>query len=128
MSSQSSLRQAEREFRAWGFLFFPTEYTVNNDRTRTRDVNNEDDRVHELVDIIAEEVSDVDRAANRRRYLAIKRENEQAACLHGNELRSLRAKINPDGGKRRNVPAAAKVNWPGDPVLPRSRGRSICGT
>jgi hypothetical protein len=28
------------------------------------------------VDIIAEEVSDVDRAANRRRYLAIKREND----------------------------------------------------
>jgi hypothetical protein len=28
------------------------------------------------VDIIAEEVSDVDRAANRRRYLAIKRETD----------------------------------------------------
>ena len=49
---------------------------MSHRKTRTRDVNNEDDRVHELVDIIAEEVSDVDRAANRRRYLAIKREND----------------------------------------------------
>jgi hypothetical protein len=49
---------------------------VSHRKTRTRDVNNEDDRVHELVDILAEEVSDVDRAANRRRYLAIKREND----------------------------------------------------
>jgi hypothetical protein len=49
---------------------------VSHRKTRTRDVNNEKDRVHELVDIIAEEVSDVDRAANRRRYLAIKRQND----------------------------------------------------
>jgi hypothetical protein len=49
---------------------------VSHRKTRTRDVNNEDARVHELVDIIAEEVSDVDRAANRRRYLAIKRQSE----------------------------------------------------
>jgi hypothetical protein len=49
---------------------------VSHRKTRTRDANSEDDRVHELVDIIAEEVSDVDRAANRRRYLAIKREND----------------------------------------------------
>jgi hypothetical protein len=49
---------------------------VSHRKTRTRDVNNEDDRVHELVDIIAEEVSDVDRAANRRRYLAIKRHSD----------------------------------------------------
>ena len=49
---------------------------MSHRKTRTRDANSEDDRVHELVDIIAEEVSDVDRAANRRRYLAIKREND----------------------------------------------------
>jgi hypothetical protein len=49
---------------------------VSHRKSRTRDANSEDDRVHELVDIIAEEVSDVDRAANRRRYLAIKRETD----------------------------------------------------
>jgi hypothetical protein len=38
------------------------------------------------VDIIAEEVSDVDRAANRRRYLAIKRETEGDADGLGPEL------------------------------------------
>jgi hypothetical protein len=38
------------------------------------------------VDIIAEEVSDVDRAANRRRYLAIKRETEGDADCLGPEL------------------------------------------
>jgi hypothetical protein len=38
------------------------------------------------VDIIAEEVSDVDRAANRRRYLAIKRETEGDADDLGPEL------------------------------------------
>jgi hypothetical protein len=59
---------------------------VSHRKTRTRDVNNEDDRVHELVDIIAEEVSDVDRAANRRRYLAIKRENDSDEDGLGPEL------------------------------------------
>lgn len=36
----------------------------------------DDRRVHELVDIIAEEVSDVDRAANRRTYLVVKRSED----------------------------------------------------
>jgi hypothetical protein len=36
----------------------------------------DDERIHELVDIIAEEVSDVDRAANRRTYLVVKRDAE----------------------------------------------------
>jgi hypothetical protein len=49
---------------------------VSHRKTRTRDANSGDERVHELVDIIAEEVSDVDRAANRRRYLAIKRQSD----------------------------------------------------
>ena len=59
---------------------------MSHRKTRTRDVNNEHDRVHELVDIIAEEVSDVDRAANRRRYLAIKRENDGDEDGMGPEL------------------------------------------
>jgi len=59
---------------------------VSHRKTRTRDVNSEDDRVHELVDIIAEEVSDVDRAANRRRYLAIKRENDADEDGLGREI------------------------------------------
>jgi hypothetical protein len=59
---------------------------VSHRKTRTRDVNNEDDRVHELVDIIAEEVSDVDRAANRRRYLAIKRQSDSDEEGLGPEL------------------------------------------
>jgi hypothetical protein len=54
LSNKSSLRQAEREFRAWGFLFFPTEYAVNHDRTRTRYVNSEDDTSDELADRLAE--------------------------------------------------------------------------
>jgi hypothetical protein len=59
---------------------------VSHRKTRTRDANSGDDRVHELVDIIAEEVSDVDRAANRRRYLAIKRETDGDADGLGTEL------------------------------------------
>ena len=49
---------------------------MSHRKTRTRDANSGDERVHELVDIIAEEVSDVDRAANRRRYHAIKRQSD----------------------------------------------------
>ncbi len=59
---------------------------MSHRKTRTRDANSGDERVHELVDIIAEEVSDVDRAANRRRYLAIKRETEGDADGLGPEL------------------------------------------
>jgi hypothetical protein len=59
---------------------------VSHRKTRARDANSGDDRVHELVDIIAEEVSDVDRAANRRRYLAIKRETDGDADGLGTEL------------------------------------------
>ncbi len=36
--------------------------------------DNSEDRVHELLDILVQEVSDVDRAANKRRYLTIKNE------------------------------------------------------
>jgi len=43
-------------------------------------------------------------------YDAIKRENEQAACLRQNELGSLRPKAGADRPVRRNMPAAAKLN------------------
>ena len=59
---------------------------MSHRKTRARDANSGDDRVHELVDIIAEEVSDVDRAANRRRYLAIKRESDGDEDGLGHEL------------------------------------------
>jgi hypothetical protein len=73
LSSKSSLRQAEREFRAWGFFrFFATECAVNNDRTRTRNVNSEDDSAYELVGSAAGS-SGRTHAASRREYLAITR-------------------------------------------------------
>lgn len=43
-------------------------------------------------------------------YDAIKRENEQAACLGGNELNALRANQVNFRKTRRSVPAAAKLN------------------
>jgi carbon storage regulator len=43
-------------------------------------------------------------------YDAIKRENEQAACLGGNDLNALRPKSIDQRRNRRNVPTAAKLN------------------
>lgn len=45
--------------------------TDDTDEERRRDP-----KVYQLLDIIAEEVSDVDRAANRRTYLVVKRRTE----------------------------------------------------
>lgn len=42
-------------------------------RTQAAEDQDDDETVHELVDIVTEEVSDVDRAANRRTYLVVKR-------------------------------------------------------
>lgn len=48
---------------------------------RPHEDEDDDERIHELVDIVAEEVSDVDHAANRHTYLVIKRDDEFGPAL-----------------------------------------------
>jgi carbon storage regulator len=43
-------------------------------------------------------------------YDAIKRENEQASCLGGNDVGALRADVVTFRRNRRNVPTAGKLN------------------
>lgn len=52
------------------------EHDVATPRTHATEEQDDDETVHELVDITAEEVSDVDRAANRRTYLVVKRDGD----------------------------------------------------
>jgi hypothetical protein len=67
-------------------LFAFTEQDVATPNTQTADEQDDDEKVHELVDIITEEVSDVDRAANRRTYLVVKRSADMDEDTLGPEL------------------------------------------